>query len=68
MEKQAKEYVLRACTLLKIDLHKPTKKSPGILGMKWEGKKGSVVIDADDWAIAKQQLEAWRTDPKRWTK
>ena len=53
-------YVIRACQMLKIELVKPTKGCPGILGTHWHNGFGSHVIDANTWEEAKKQVDTWR--------
>ena len=53
-------YVIRACQMLKVELVKPTKGCPGILGTHYVNGFGHNVIDAQTWAEAKTQLEEWR--------
>lgn len=47
-----KQYVIRACQLRGVDLFQPTRKAPGILGMK----DNQYVIDCAKWSEAREQI------------
>lgn len=50
-----RQYVIEACKRAGIDLCKPTKASPEIIGFT----NGRIIIDALKWEDARQQLAAW---------
>ena len=53
----ARQYVLRAAQIKGLDLIKPTRGNPGILGYTVNGDKlGACVIDAQTWAQAREQI------------
>lgn len=54
-----RQYVIRACEMARVDLIKPTRECPGILGTHWYNGFGTNVIDAATWAEARQQLRIW---------
>lgn len=54
-----KEYVLRNCEMLGLDVMKPTRAAPGILVQDWSRTPARVVIDARNWAQARAQLVEW---------
>jgi hypothetical protein len=57
-----RDYVIRACEMLALDLLKPTKRCPGILATDWNRKVSGVhpcVIDAQTWAQARGQVNAY---------
>jgi hypothetical protein len=54
------QYVVRAAQIKGLSLIKPTKGNPGILAIDYNNKSGGVhtlVIDAQNWAQAKQQID-----------
>lgn len=55
-----RQYVIRACQMLKVDLLKPTRHAPGILATSWVNGFGHSVIDASTWGEARTQLDSWR--------
>ena len=57
-----RQYVIRACQMARVDLIPATRDNPGILGTHWYNGFGSNVIDAQNWADAKEQLNKWAMD------
>lgn len=54
-----KEYVLRNCEMLGLDVIKPTRAAPGILVHDWSVKPTRLIVDAHTWAQARTQLIDW---------
>jgi hypothetical protein len=54
-----KDYVIRAAKQMKVDLIKPTRGCPGIIGTDWTSGFGKSVIDAQDWSEARKQLNTF---------
>ena len=54
-----KQYVIRAAKMMRIDLIAPTKGCPGVIATDWASGFGKNVIDAQDWAHARDQINAY---------
>lgn len=54
-----KEYVIRAAKALAIDVIGPTKGCSGIIAMAWIAGFGNLVVDAKNWAQARDQIKAY---------
>jgi hypothetical protein len=54
-----KEYVIRAAKQMNVDLIKPTRGLKDIIGTDWSSGFGKSVIDAQNWADARAQLNAF---------
>lgn len=55
-----RQYVIRACQMLGVDLIMPTRAAPDILGVHWVNGYGHVVIDARKWSQAREQLRVYQ--------
>lgn len=54
-----RQYVIRAAKMMKLTLIVPTRGCPGILAHDWSTGFGKSVIDAQNWADARAQLNAF---------
>lgn len=54
-----RDYVIRACQIKGLDLMKPKRGNPGILAYNQDKPVSRCVIDAQKWAEAREQINAY---------
>ena len=53
------QYVIRAAQTLGLDLLRPTRGAPEVLAYDWSTGKGKCVVEAKNWAEAREQINAY---------